>query len=118
TIVDVDPIHVEVRVLEGDVGQLRPGGTARVRFAAFPDEVFNGTVATINPVVEETTRTAKVIVRIPNGSRRVLPGMYAQVSLDARSYEIRVMVPLAAILERDTDRRKMVFVFENGTAQW
>lgn len=118
TIVDVDPIHVEVRVLEGDVGQLRPGGTARVRFAAFPDEVFNGTVATINPVVEETTRTAKVIVRIPNGSRRVLPGMYAQVSLDARSYENRVMVPRAAILERDTDRRKMVFVFENGTAQW
>jgi membrane fusion protein (multidrug efflux system) len=118
TIVDVDPIHVEVRVLEGDVGQLRQGGTARVRFAAYPDEVFTGTVATINPVVDEQTRTAKVTVRVPNASRRVLPGMYAQISLDARSYPDRVMVPRSAILERDTDRRKMVFVFENGTAQW
>lgn len=118
TVVDIDPIHVEVRVLEGDVGQLRTGGRARVRFAAFPDEVFNGTVASINPMVEEQTRTAKVVVRVANGNRQILPGMYAQVSLDARSYENRVMVPRAAILERDTDRRKMVFVFENGTAQW
>lgn len=118
TIVDVNPIHVEVRVLEGDVGQLRQGGTARVRFAAYPDEVFTGTVATINPVVDEQTRTAKVTVRVPNANRRILPGMYAQISLDARSYPDRILVPRSAILERDTDRRKMVFVFENGTAQW
>lgn len=118
TIVDVEPIHVEVRVLEGDVGQLRPGGNARVRFAAYPDEVFSGTIATINPVVDEQTRTAKVVVRLPNRGGRILPGMYAQVSLDARSYPDRIMVPRSAILERDTDRRKMLFVFENGTAQW
>jgi len=118
SIVDVNPIHVEVQVLEGDVGQLRRGGTARVRFAAFPDEVFTGTVATINPVVDEQTRTARVTVRVANGDRRIFPGMYAQISLDARSYADRVMVPRSAILERDTDRRKMVFVFENGTAQW
>ena len=118
TIVNVDPIHVEVRVLEGDVGQLRQGGSARVRFAAFPDEVFSGTVATINPMVDEQTRTARVTVRIVNRDRRILPGMYAQVSLDARSYTDRLMVPRTAILERDTDRRKMLFVYEDGTAQW
>lgn len=118
SVIDVDPIHVEVQVLEGDVGQLRTGGTARVHFAAFPDEVFTGTVATINPVVDEQTRTARVTVRVSNSDRRILPGMYAQISLDARSYADRIMVPRSAILERDTDRRKMVFVFENGTAQW
>src|SRR5690606_3032759 len=99
TIVNVDPIHVEVRVLEGDVGQLRQGGSARVRFAALPDEVFSGTVATINPMVDEQTRTARVTVRIVNRDRRILPGMYAQVSLDARSYTDRLMVPRTAILE-------------------
>ncbi len=118
TLLDVDPIHVEVRVLEGDVGQLRTGGAGRVTFAAYPDEVFRGVVESVNPVVDQTTRTARVLLRIPNPGRRILPGMYAQVSLDARAYEDRVMVPRAAVLERDRDRRKLVFVLENGTAKW
>lgn len=118
SVVDVDPIHVEVRVLEGDIGQLRTGGAGRVTFAAYPDEEFRGVIESVNPVVDQTTRTARVLLRIPNPGRRILPGMYAQVSLDARAYTDRVMVPRAAVLERDRDRRKLVFVLENGTAKW
>ncbi len=118
SLVDVDPIHVEVRVLEGDVGALRTGGFGRVTFAAYPEEEFRGVVESVNPVVDEATRTARVLLRVPNPGRRILPGMYAQVSLDARSYEDRVMVPRSAVLERDRDRRKLVFVLENGTAKW
>lgn len=120
TVVDLDPIRVEVQVLESEVGYLAPGRTARVSFAAFPAETFAGRVETINPMVESGTRTARVTVLVPNPQGRILPGMYARVSLDARRFEDRVLVPRAAILERD--RRTMLFVYDGddsgGFAKW
>lgn len=123
SIVALDPIRVEVQVLEGEVGYLSAGGGARVSFSAFPGEVFNGRIEMINPVVESGTRTARVTVLVPNPTGRILPGMYARVALDAREFPDRLMVPREAILERD-DRRTMLFVFEpeegtsRGLAMW
>ncbi|HEV2146823.1 MAG TPA: efflux RND transporter periplasmic adaptor subunit [Longimicrobiaceae bacterium] len=120
TVVDLDPIRVEVQVLESEVGYLAPGRTAKVSFAAFPAESFAGRIETINPVVESGTRTARVTVLVPNPQGRILPGMYARVSLDARRFEDRVLVPRSAILERD--RRTMLFVYDGddrgGLAKW
>lgn len=119
TIVALDPIRVEVQVLESEVGLLQPGRGARVSFAAFP-QPFAGTVQTINPVVDGGTRTARVTVVVPNPGGRILPGMYARVSLDAQRFADRVLVPRAAVLERD--RRAMLFVYQGqgsqGLAKW
>jgi HlyD family secretion protein len=120
TVLSLDPIRVEVQVLESEVGYLAPGRAARVTFAAFPDERFTGRIATINPRVESGTRTARVTVLVPNPEGRILPGMYARVALQARQYADRVLVPRSALLERD--RRTMLFVFEGdergGRAKW
>ena len=126
TLVDLDPIKVEVQVLESEVGMLARGGRAAVTFAAFPGETFSGTIQTINPVVDQATRTARVTVLVPNPARRILPGMYARVALDARRFPDRVLVPRTAVLERDVDRRTLVFVYEpdadrpsrGGVAKW
>jgi HlyD family secretion protein len=116
TLVDLDPIKVEVQVLESEVGFLSPGRKANVSFAAYPGESFTGTIETINPLVDQTTRTARVTVVVRNPQQRILPGMYARVSLEARRFPDRVIVPRAAVLERD--RRTMVFVHEEGMAKW
>ena len=120
TVIDLDPIKVEVQVLESEVGYLSPGRRASISFSAFPGETFHGTIETINPVVEQQTRTARVTVMVPNPDGRILPGMYARVALEARTFVDRLLVPRAAILERD--RRSMLFVFEGegqqGLAKW
>ena len=120
TVVDLDPIRVEVQVLESEVGLLTAGRRAVVVFAAFPGEEFVGRIATINPMVDRDTRTAKVTVAIPNPGGRILPGMYARVALEARKFPDRILVPRAAVLERD--RRTMLFAFEGegttGVAKW
>lgn len=116
TVVDIDPVKVEVQVLEGELTHLAPGGTAEIRFSAFPEETLTGTIETINPVVEQQTRTARVTVLVPNPEGRVLPGMYARVELEAQRIPDRILVPRSAILERD--RRTMLFVLEDGRAKW
>ncbi|MDH3457815.1 MAG: efflux RND transporter periplasmic adaptor subunit, partial [Gemmatimonadota bacterium] len=120
SVVNLDPIKVEVQVLESEVGLLRQGNRAVATFAAFPGEQFVGRVATINPLIERNTRTARVTVTLANHDGRILPGMYARVSIEARQFADRILVPRAAILERD--RRTMLFVFtgetEVGLAKW
>jgi RND family efflux transporter MFP subunit len=123
TVVDLDPIKVEVQVLEAELGYLREGRRAEVRFAAYPGEVFRGSVQTINPVVDPETRTGRVTVLLANPSHRIKPGMYAEVSLDAEALPDRILVPRAAILERGEGRRRtMLFVYEvqdgRGLAKW
>ena len=120
TIVALDPIRVEVQVLESEIAHLTPGRRANVTFAAFPGETFTGRIQTINPIVESGTRTARVTALVNNPGGRILPGMYARVSLEARRYADRLLVPRSAILERD--RRAMLFVYEpgaqDGLAKW
>jgi RND family efflux transporter MFP subunit len=123
TVVDLNPIRVVVQVLESEVGLLAAGRRAVVSFAAFPGEEFTGRIETINPVVAQDTRTANVTVTIPNPQGRILPGMYARVALEARKFPNRILVPRAAVLERD--RRTMLFVFQGdgegaatGLAKW
>ncbi|MDA0329056.1 MAG: efflux RND transporter periplasmic adaptor subunit [Gemmatimonadetes bacterium] len=115
TVVDLDLIKVEVRVLEAELGFLSEGRRAEVTFAAFPGEVFGGAIETINPVVDPESRTGRVTVLLPNADGRIKPGMYAEVSLDAEALPDRVLVPRSAILERGEGRRRtMLFVYEES----
>jgi RND family efflux transporter MFP subunit len=121
TIVDLDPIKVEVQVLEAELGALSEGRRAQVTFAAFPGQLFEGRVASINPLVDPSSRTGRVTVFLANPDGRVKPGMYAEVALDAEALPDRVLVPREAILQRG-DRRPMLFVHEDagngGLAKW
>ena len=124
SVVDVDPILVEVQVVEGELRWLDEGGTAGITLPALPDEVFHGRIRSINPVVDPETRTARLTVVLSNPDGRILPGMFARVSLEGLSLVDRVMVPEEAIVERDD--RTLVFVFEpisdgargEGLAKW
>jgi RND family efflux transporter MFP subunit len=115
TMVDLDPVKVEVQVLEAQLGLLSEGRRAEVSFAAFPGELFVGAIETINPVVDPETRTGRVTVLLTNADGRIKPGMYAEVLLDAEALPDRIMVPRGAILERGEGRRRtMLFVYEEG----
>ena len=121
TLQQMDPMRVDVQVLESEIGLLAPGRRAALSFAAFPGETpLHGVVETINPVVDQQTRTARVAVAVPNPQGRILPGMYARASLAAQRLPDRVLVPKEAVLERD--HRTMLFVFEGdgatGLAKW
>lgn len=121
-IVDLSRIKIEVQALETEVPFLEEGREARVTLSAFPDTVLTGRVVSINPVVDPRTRTARVTVMLPNPDGEVKPGMYARVSIAARLFANRTMVPRGAILERDN--RTLVFLFEpegnssQGLAKW
>lgn len=122
-VIDLSRARVAVRVLESELPAVEVGRRAEVRFAAYPNRTFGGRVASVNPVVDAASNTARVTVSLEKPPARIAPGMHASVRIAGRLHRRRTFVPREAIVERD--RREVVFVFAPsasgsavGRAQW
>jgi len=93
TIADLSSVWVRLDAYESDLMWLRYGQKVTITTEAYPGEVFVGRVAFIDPVLDETTRTVKVRVNVPNPDRKLKPGMFvhgvvrAQVAMGGRVIE-------------------------------
>lgn len=117
-LVNLNNLVVKAKVLESEVGTIEPGRGVSIEFTALPDlGMLPGTVEAISPVVNVDDKTVDVIVRFDNNSGRVKPGMFADVTIDSRIHEDRLMVPKTAILPRD-DRLVVFKISENNRAKW
>lgn len=84
----LDPVHVEVQISEEDVGDLKPGGAARVKVLSYPDRQFHGKILTISP--EGSGPAGKpasftVTVECANPDLDLLAGMSGRAKVEAGS---------------------------------
>jgi RND family efflux transporter MFP subunit len=114
-IVDLRNLRIEASVLEHDLPYIKLGGEAVITAAAVPDRPIKGRVAAILPIVDSATRAGRAVIAA-TGNGLLKPGMYADVRLEATRLPNRVVVPAAAVIERDG--RPLVFVVKGGRAQW
>jgi membrane fusion protein, copper/silver efflux system len=82
-IADLSHVWMTASVYEQDAANVRVGQKVDVRSSALGDRVFSGTVAFVQPVVEQATRTVRVRVDVPNPDGSLRPGMF----VDARIAE-------------------------------
>ena len=75
----LDPLYVDYSLPEREIGRIEVGQPVRVRVAAHPDEVFQGSIAAITPGVDKGTRSVQVRARFANPKRLLRPGMFARV---------------------------------------
>jgi RND family efflux transporter MFP subunit len=116
TLVNIERIQVQAKVLESEIGKMRVGREVDLKFSAYPDRVFRGRVKSISPIVNPEDKTCRVLIDAPNPGEEIKPGMHAEVEIVADIYENRLLVPQEAILHRGG--RKLVFVYEDGLAKW
>jgi RND family efflux transporter MFP subunit len=118
TIVNIDQIQVQARVLESEIGKIQVGREVNVKFSAYPENIFKGKVKAISPKINPEDRTCKVTIDVANPEEEIKTGMHAEVGIAAEIYKDRLLVPQAAILVRTTEGRKLVFAVEDGIAKW
>lgn len=78
TIADLSRVWVKLDAYESDLTWLRYGQKVEFASVAYPGETFTGTIAFIDPILSETTRTVKVRVNAPNTEGRLKPGMFVK----------------------------------------
>lgn len=106
-------VKAVINVTENDLTRVKRGMDAAVKFDAFPDETFQGTVSRISPAVDPATRTFAVEVTVANQAGNIKPGLFAYVTLDFGSRN-NVVVPDRAVVKQTGSGNKFVYVYSNG----
>lgn len=83
TIADLSRVWIKLDAYESDLQWLRYGQQVEFTTVAYPGETFSGTVAFIDPVLDERTRTTKVRVNVPNLQGKLKPEMFVKAVVHA-----------------------------------
>ena len=81
---DLGKMQVETNIDEADIGQIRPGQTAKFSVDSFPGQEFKGSVRQIRkkPQTVQNVVTYTVVITAKNPNLKLLPGMTANVQVE------------------------------------
>lgn len=77
----INSVKINIKVTESDLGHIRSGQRCEIAVSAYPNEIFDGRVSNISPVIDPLTRTALVEILAENVDLRLKPGMFARVNI-------------------------------------
>ena len=112
---DLSTVWVNAEVDEAHLAELGPGRPAEIAVAAYPGEVFLGTVEAVGDVINPATRRVTVRIAAPNPQRRLKPQMFATVALGAAAPRRVLVVPSKAV--QQVEGEAVVFV-RGGTGHY
>ena len=95
---------------EVDLPFLNRGDQVHFTLQALPGKTYTGRIAFIDPIINPSTRTARVRVEVANSQMELKPEMYATAEVNAplQGYKDRIVVPQTAVLW--TGKRSIVYV--------
>jgi Cu(I)/Ag(I) efflux system membrane fusion protein len=106
-IADLSSVWVIADVFEQDIGRVRVGQPANLRFDAYPGQAFEGRVTYVYPTLKAETRSGQVRIELANPGGRIKPSMYAQVELPTAGGAV-LAVPNSAVI--DSGARTVVLI--------
>ncbi len=108
SIAQLDKVWVVAEVFERQASWVEPGQTATVELDFLPGTTLEGTVDYVNPELDPKTRTLKVRLRFDNEGARLLPNMFARVTIDGTAVNDIVHVPREAVVRGGSSNRVVV----------
>jgi multidrug efflux pump subunit AcrA (membrane-fusion protein) len=103
-IVDMDNVEVILKVPEKKIAQVKRGQAAELSFVAYPGRTFYGNIYKLSPVVDAMSRTLEARILVRNPGYLLKPGMFAEARLVLRQVDEALVIPVAALLDREEGR--------------
>jgi Cu(I)/Ag(I) efflux system membrane fusion protein len=107
---DLSSVWALFDAYETDLPYLKKGDKVSYTLPSLPGKTFSGLIAFIDPVLDKTTRTAKVRVETSNPRGELKPEMYANALIQASLKQAgdAIVIPQTAVLW--TGKRSIVYV--------
>ena len=119
SVLENKPLIAVVYVVEKDYPKVKVNQNATITTDAYPDKSFTGSIVRIAPLLQESSRQARVEMEIPNSEELLKPGMFVRARIELASHENATLIPVAALVRRngtqgvfiaDEDNLKALFV--------
>lgn len=109
---ETSKLRLLVPVPEEDISCIKQGEAMKFTVPAFVGKIFTGAVARISHGLERKTRTMIIELDVPNTSKELEPGMYAEVVWQMRRPYTTLFVPATAVVSAN-DKTFVVKVKNN-----
>ena len=115
-IANFNPLVARVFIPESEMRRLRVGQPVKILIDADGDELHDGRVARVSPVVDPASGTVKATIEVTGSSKESLkPGMFARLKIITDTKTDAVVIPKRALVS--DDGKQAVFVVKENLAR-
>jgi len=93
----IDNIYADFTLPQYNLGKVFQGQEINIITDAYPDEIFSGTVTTIETIVDEKIRSFKLRATLSNKDMKLKPGMFVEVNVVIPDKKTVIPVPNTSI---------------------
>jgi RND family efflux transporter MFP subunit len=97
-IAQTNALRIYLNVPQTNASSVHHGDTASLSVSNLPGRTFEGTLARTANALDPSSRTLLVEVHVPNPDGALLPGMYAQVTLNSSRVHPPLLIPSDALI--------------------
>ena len=110
----IDPLLIRVHIPANRIGKISKGQSVDLRVDSTP-EPLEGVVELVSPIVDPSTGTVKVTIKVDTYPSSVRPGDFTEVKVVTDSRDNAMLLPSVAVIEERGEH--YVFVEEDGKAK-
>ncbi|HEL3255598.1 TPA: efflux RND transporter periplasmic adaptor subunit [Stenotrophomonas maltophilia] len=103
-----DTLWLEAAIPQAGGAGIGPGTKVQASVSAVPGETFDGEVETLLPQIDPTSRTQRARIVLRNEGGQLVPGMFAELTLQGSEGAQMPLVPIEALIATGADSRVIV----------
>jgi len=116
TITNMNSLVIKAEVNEKFFMAVVRGKKIPVILDAFPGDTLSGIISLVYPEISASTRTVNFDVQLVKSSKKILPGMMAQLHIPTDIHEDAIAVPSDAVLTNPANERFVFVVNKDSMA--
>ncbi len=113
SIANLNSIWLLAEVFERQANWVRVGHLAEAELPSMPGKLWEGKVEYIYPDLDPVTRTLRVRLRFDNAELKLMPNMYAHVSISGDAKPDALSIPREALI-RDAESKRVILALGDG----
>ena len=116
SIANLDNVWLLAEVFERQANWVKVGQIAEAELPSMPGHIWKGNVEYIYPDLDPVTRTLRVRLRFNNPEEKLMPNMYAHVSIFGEEINDALSIPREALI-RDAKQTRVIRALGEGRFQ-
>jgi RND family efflux transporter MFP subunit len=118
SVIELEPITAVIFATDKEYFRIQPGQEVGISSTAFPGRSFRGVVSRVAPLLQETSRQARVEIDIRNENDLLKPGMFVNAEIEFARRDKAKLVPYSALVQRNGQDGVFIADVEAKTAHF
>jgi len=118
SILEINPLLAVIHITDKDYFRIKKEQNAFISTDVIPGKTVSGKIVRIAPLLQETSREARVEIEMPNPEELFKPGMFINVQVEHATNDDATVVPLSSVVKRNNQQGVFLADMENKIAEF